>query len=259
MNNVNPEKWFTRCFRYRKATFHELYKTSCQGTGMEFSPEVLAAFPGICVAEGGIRSVRIEPQSPDLETEKTTIIQELQSRYTLENIRNEPVFRAYRDFFWSVGVDPTKTRPASEALVRRILSGGMLPVINTAVDAYNLASAVSGVPIAAFDRDTIAGDLTLRFARDEEKFLGIGMKKPVILRKNQVIMTDRAQIIAMYPYRDSDSTKVTIATKNIHIVSCGVPGIEPTMVTGAYKTCARYLKEYTGGSSTGCTLSPGGR
>jgi DNA/RNA-binding domain of Phe-tRNA-synthetase-like protein len=223
---------------------------------MEFSPEVLAAFPGICVAEGDICSVRIEPHSPALETEKTSISKELQSRYTLENIRNEPVFRAYRDFFWSVGVDPTKTRPASEALVRRILSGGMLPVINTAVDAYNLASAVSGVPIAAFDRDTIAGDLTLRFARDEEEFLGIGMKKPVILRKNQVIMTDRAQIIAMYPYRDSDSTKVTTATKNIHIVSCGVPGIESSTVTEAFEICARYLKEYTGGTPSLFSVSP---
>jgi DNA/RNA-binding domain of Phe-tRNA-synthetase-like protein len=226
---------------------------------MEFSPEVLASFPGICIAEGDICSVHIEPQSPALETEKTGILRELQARYTLENIRNEPVFRAYRDFFWSVGVDPTKTRPASEALVRRILSGGTLPVINTAVDAYNLASAISGVPIAAFDGDTLAGDLTLRFAREGEEFMGIGMKKPVSLRKNQVIMTDRAQIIAMYPYRDSDSTKVTVVTKNIHIVSCGVPGIDPTMVTGAYNTCARYLKEYTGGTSTVCSLSPEGR
>jgi DNA/RNA-binding domain of Phe-tRNA-synthetase-like protein len=223
---------------------------------MEFSPEVLAAFPGICVAEGDICSVRIEPHSPALETEKTSISKELQSRYTLENIRNEPVFRAYRDFFWSVGVDPTKTRPASEALVRRILSGGTLPTINTAVDAYNLASAISGVPIAAFDGDAIVGDLALRFARDGEEFLGIGMKKPVILKKNQVIMTDRAQIIAMYPYRDSDSTKVTTATKKIHIVSCGVPGIEPSMVTRAFETCARYLERYSGGTSTGYALYP---
>ena len=226
---------------------------------MEFSPEVLAAFPGICVAEGDIRSVRILPQNPALESEKTGILQELLSRYTLDTVRNEPVFRAYRDFFWCVGVDPTKTRPASEALVRRILSGGTLPVINTAVDAYNLASAISGVPIAAFDRDTLSGDLALRFAPGGEEFLGIGMKKPVVLRKNQVIMTDRAQIIAMYPYRDSDSTKVTVATKNIHIVSCGVPGIDKSKVIGAFETCARYLEEYTGGSSTGCTLSPGGR
>lgn len=126
---------------------------------MKFSDEVLDAFPGISVAEGEIRSVKIERESPGLEALKAEVAREIQSRYTLEQVKNEPLFRAYRDFFWSVGVDPTKTRPASEALVRRILSGRKLPTINTAVDAYNLASAGSGVPIAAFDADKLdAGD-----------------------------------------------------------------------------------------------------
>jgi DNA/RNA-binding domain of Phe-tRNA-synthetase-like protein len=214
---------------------------------MKFSQEVLNAFQGICVAEGDIRSVQIAKESPLLEALKMEIIQEIQSRYSLDQVKDDPVFRAYRDFFWSVGVDPTKTRPASEALVRRVLSGGKLPRINTAVDAYNLASVRSGIPIAAFDADTLAGDLTLRFARDGEHFLGIGMEKPVVLQKNQVIMTDVEQIIAIYPYRDSDTTKVTLDTRNIRIITCGVPGITRDQLIGAYALCAGYLEEYAGG------------
>jgi DNA/RNA-binding domain of Phe-tRNA-synthetase-like protein len=214
---------------------------------MKFSQEVLDRFPGICVAEGDIRSVQIAEESAGLETLKLETIQEMKSRYTLELVKNEPVFRAYRDFFWSVGVDPTKTRPASEALIRRILSVGKLPRINTAVDAYNLASVRSGIPIAAFDADTLTGDLILRFARDGELFLGIGMVKPVVLHPNQVIMTDAEQIIAIYPYRDSDTTKVTPKTRNIRIVTCGVPGIKREQLIEAYDLCAGYLKEYAGG------------
>jgi len=214
---------------------------------MEFSQEVLKAFPGICVAEGDIRCVHIAQKHPGLEALKPDIIQEILSRYSLEHIKDEPLFRAYRDFFWSVGVDPTKTRPASEALVRRMLSGGKLPGINTAVDAYNLASAVTGIPMAAFDADTLTGNLTMRFAREGELFLGIGMEKPVVLQANQVILTDSEQVIAIYPYRDSDATKVTADTKNIHIVTCGVPGIDRKKVVEAYEVCAGYLKEYTGG------------
>ena len=188
------------------------YVRECNPPGdifMKFSQEVLNAFPGICVAEGDIRSVQIAQESPGLEALKLEIIREIQSRYSLDTVKDDPMFRAYRDFFWSVGVDPTKTRPASEALVRRVLSGGKLPRINTAVDAYNLASVRSGIPIAAFDADTLAGDLTLRFAREGECFLGIGMERPVVLQKNQIVMTDAEQIIAIYPYRDSDKTKVT--------------------------------------------------
>ena len=214
---------------------------------MEFSHEVLETFPGICVVEGEIRSAHIAEFHPDLETRKDMVARELQSRYTLDRVRDDPIFRAYRDFFWSVGIDPTKTRPASEALVRRILAGRSLPAINTAVDAYNLASASSGIPIAAFDVDHLTGGLILRFARGYEPFIGIGMKAPVILTENQVVMADAKEIIAIYPYRDSDATKVTIRTENIHIISCGVPKIERERVLGAYKVCAQYLEEYTGG------------
>jgi len=223
---------------------------------MKFSQEVLDAFPGICVAEGDIRSVQIAQESAGLETLKRETIQEVKSRYTLEQVKDDSVFRAYRDFFWSVGVDPTKTRPASEALVRRILSGGKLPRINTAVDSYNLVSARSRVPIAAFDADTLTGDLTLRFANNGESFLGIGMEKQVVLQKNQVIMTDEKQIVAIYPYRDSDTTKVTAETRNIRIITCGVPGIGRELVSGAFDLCAKYLEKYTGGMSKGAEIFP---
>ena len=223
---------------------------------MKFSQEVLEAFPGICVVEGDILSVKIKQESAGLEKVKLEIIQEIKSHYTLEQVKDEPVFRAYRDFFWSVGVDPTKTRPASEALIRRILSVGKLPGINTAVDAYNLASVRSGIPIAAFDADTLTGNLTLRFARDGELFRGIGMEKTVILQKNQVIMTDGEQIIAIYPYRDSDTTKVTAETRNIRIITCGVPKIDREKLIEAFDLCGGYLREYAGGISVGAGVFP---
>jgi DNA/RNA-binding domain of Phe-tRNA-synthetase-like protein len=223
---------------------------------MKFSEGVLDAFPGICVVEGDIRSMQIAPESPGLEVLKREVTSEILSRYSLEQVRNEPVFRAYRDFFWSVGVDPTKTRPASEALARRILSGRKLPTINTAVDAYNLASVHSGIPIAAFDADTLAGDLALRFASDGELFLGIGMERPVVLQKNQVIMTDAEQIIAIYPYRDSDTTKVTQKTRDTRIITCGVPGIGRERLIEAYELCAGYLKKYAGGVPSGEKVFP---
>jgi DNA/RNA-binding domain of Phe-tRNA-synthetase-like protein len=70
-------------------------------------------------------------------------------------------------------------------------------------------------------------------------------------------MTDAAQIIAIYPYRDSDTTKVTSGTKNIHIVSCGVPNVDTDKVVEAYELCALYLREYTHGIPSGPVVSPG--
>ncbi|MBN1166911.1 MAG: hypothetical protein JXA44_07240 [Methanospirillaceae archaeon] len=214
---------------------------------MEIHDDILSTFPGIFVAEGDIGPLSIGGKNPELETLKNEIIAGTRERYTLEQVKDEPLFRAYRNFFWSVGIDPTKTRPASEALVRRILAGKTLPSINTAVDAYNLASIRTGVPIGAFDAGMLKGDLTMRFAGEGEEFLGIGMEKPLFLRKNQVILADEKEIIAIYPYRDSDATKITKATKTIHIVACGVPNIQKDTVITAYELSARYLKEYASG------------
>lgn len=223
---------------------------------MQFSRELLDAFPGVSVVEGVVRSVDNTGTNPGLESLKEAVGRELQSRYTLEEVRDDPVFRAYRDFFWRVGVDPTKTRPASEALVRRILAGKSLPAISTVVDAYNLASAQSGIPIAAFDADLLKGDLSLRFAKGGEKFLGIGMGAAVVLKENQVVMTDANGIIAIYPYRDADATKVTRSTKNLYIVSCGVPGIAEEKIISAYRICAQYLEKFTGGRDSGPQVFP---
>ncbi|KUG21262.1 MAG: hypothetical protein KO206_06305 [Methanomicrobiaceae archaeon] len=214
---------------------------------MEIHKEILDTFPGLSVAENDIGPLSITEKSPRLSALRDEIISLVQERYTLEQVKDEPLFRAYRDFFWKVGVDPTKTRPASEALVRRILAGKPLPAINTAVDAYNLASIRTGIPLAAFDADTLAGDLHMRFAEKGEEFLGIGMATPVMLHKNQVVLADGHEIVAIYPYRDSDATKITLATKKVHIVACGVPDVDRETVRAACGLAAGYLEEYASG------------
>jgi DNA/RNA-binding domain of Phe-tRNA-synthetase-like protein len=208
---------------------------------------ILDRFPGLCVAEGIVDGLDIKATSPGLEAFKPEAYARIRSMYTIENVKDDPGYRAYRDFFWRVGIDPTKTRPASEALVRRILADKPLPTINTAVDAYNLASALSGVPIAAFDADHLRGSLTMRMAREGEPFKGIGMKEPIMLKTGQVVICDEEQLIAVYPYRDSDDTKVSPGTKRMHVVSCGVPGITPDRVLKAYEMAGEFLEKYSGG------------
>ncbi len=69
------------------------------------------------------------------------------------------------------------------------------------------------------------------------------MKEPITLQANQVVINDEERLIAVYPYRDSDDTKVTPGTKRIHVVSCGVPGISPEKVVKAYEMAAEYLRK----------------
>lgn len=83
------------------------------------------------------------------------------------------------------------------------------------VDSYNLASIVSGVPIATFDRDKILGELLMRNATNGEKFLGIGMEKPILLNGTEIVACGREKLVAIYPYRDVEATKVSDETRNV--------------------------------------------
>jgi DNA/RNA-binding domain of Phe-tRNA-synthetase-like protein len=106
----------------------------------------------------------------ELEGFKEQLFRQVKEKYSLESLKDVPIFRAYRDFFWKAGIDPTKVRPAAEALIRRILGGKAVPSINNVVDSYNLASIKTEVALAAFDEDKLKGDLIMRYAGKVRSF-----------------------------------------------------------------------------------------
>jgi DNA/RNA-binding domain of Phe-tRNA-synthetase-like protein len=195
-----------------------------------------------------ISGVKVETVNSRLEGFKETVTEETQRFYTAETLKDRPVLRAYRDFFWQVKVDPTKTRPAAEALIRRIVTGKPLPRINTLVDAYNLASVKTEVAIAAFDADKLRGDLTMRFAERDEEFLGIGMDKPLRLQDGEIVVQDDEKLVAVYPYRDAEDSKVTEATRDVVLLFCGVPGISREKLVDTMKVTSEYVTKFCGGT-----------
>ncbi|MEM2875117.1 MAG: phenylalanine--tRNA ligase beta subunit-related protein [Candidatus Hadarchaeales archaeon] len=206
-----------------------------------------AEFPGLMAAMGEVRGVRVGRINEELEKLKAEVMEDVKRNYRLETVKDHPVLRAYRDFFWSIDIDPTKIRPAAEALIRRILGGRPLPTVNTLVDAYNLASVRSCISIGAFDMDRISGGLLMRRARPGEEFLGIGMERPVPLSGKEIVVSDSEKLIAIYPYRDSDETKVTEETRNVLFLSCGVPGISEEKLEDALRLTKEYVIKFCGG------------
>lgn len=220
---------------------------------MHVAADLLTEFPGLHVVELTLTDLTVRRSDPRLEEQKARTIAEVQtSRGGLEGIRDEPIFRAYRDFYWKVGVDPTKTRPAAEALTRRALSGREIPRINTLVDACNLASLRTSISIAAFDAALIRPEaLVLRRARSGEEFVGIGMGRPMSLEGVETVVEDTSdrKLIAIYPYRDADRTKVTEATQGVLLLMCGVPGIEDEALQQAGILCRELVTEFCRESS----------
>lgn len=204
-------------------------------------------FPGLEVLTEYVDGVRVEASGADLLAFKEVISGAVKRKYTLESLKDVSVFRSYRDFFWEVGIDPTKIRPAAEALVRRILAGKTIPLINNVVDAYNLASIKTEIALAAFNRDELRGELLMRTAKLGEQFLGIGMKEPMQLVGKEVVISDEEKLVAVYPYRDADKSKVAAGAKNLLILVCGVPGINEEMLSEAGKVAMEFVTKFCDG------------
>ena len=205
-------------------------------------------FPGLAAQIVNFKGVSIKRELDELEAYKEEIYTETRNRWEIEKLRDDPDFRAYRDFFWRLGIDPTKNRPAAEALIRRVLNGRPIPKINTWVDAYNLISIQTAIPIASFDADLLRGGLLMREAEEGEEFLGIAMKKPVVLKGGEAVIQDDEGLVAIYPYRDADHSKVSGATSNVLLLLCGAPNITLEKLKDSTVVSERVLTRFCGGA-----------
>jgi DNA/RNA-binding domain of Phe-tRNA-synthetase-like protein len=117
----------------------------------------------------------------------------------------------YRRF----GVDPTRTRPSSEALLRRVRKGDPLPRVNTLVDIGNWCSLETQLPFGIYDLAAIHGPVTLRVGTPGEEYAGI--RKDVVHVAGRLTLADDEGPFGN-PSSDSARTMVTAQTRRALIV-----------------------------------------
>ncbi len=214
---------------------------------VEWHPRVKSAYPQLVMVIAKFTGINAEKRFDEIGRLEAEAFEEIKGKYTLESLKHDPVVRAYRDFYWRLSIDPTKQRPASEALIRRVLGDGSIWRINKFVNSYNLASAITGVTLGAYDINRIRGSLMVRFAGLGELFQGIGMPSPKPLNGNEIVVSDEEGIVSIYPYRDSERTKITEDTREAILVAYGVPGVPVSLLEEAVKVTDRIARAASAG------------
>jgi len=106
---------------------------------ISFSNNLLKNDIQISIAAMEISDFKIISDIYDLDQIISKIISDLKSKYTINNIKEDPIIAKYRKFYWNqLKIDPTKIRPSSEALIRRILKNQKIPKISSFVDSVKL-------------------------------------------------------------------------------------------------------------------------
>lgn len=125
------------------------------------------------------------------------------------------VIAAVRSMYKRLGIDPTKTRPSSEALWRRVRRGDAFPRINSLVDVINWTSLETQLSFGLYDADQIDGAVTLRRGLPDEEYAGI--RKDVVHVAGRMVLADARGAFGN-PTSDSARTMVTVATRQALVV-----------------------------------------
>ena len=163
-------------------------------------------------------------------------------KYTTDSIKQMPAIQATRQAYKRCGKDPSRYRPSSEALCRRILRGIPLYQIDTLVDLINLASIYSRHSIGGFDRDKIQGSrLVLGIGKAGEPYEGIGRGELNI--EGMPVYRDAVGGIGT-PTSDNERTKISLDTIHLLAIMNAYSGMEGLKESVDYMI--GLLKEFAG-------------
>jgi DNA/RNA-binding domain of Phe-tRNA-synthetase-like protein len=155
---------------------------------------------------------------------------------------------AVRAMYRRVGLDPTRRRPSSEALLRRVARGEPLPRINSLVDICNWCSLELQLPYGLYDADRIDGEVVLRLGRQGEEYPGI--RKDVVHVGDRLTLADRLGPFGN-PSSDSLRTMVTPETTRVMAVIFAPRAVARDAVLSAVDLTSTRIRAYAGGAETG--------
>lgn len=192
-----------------------------QARAQGLSLSIEEALRGV-VALGQIEAegARLEELPPEFETDRNRVVDRLVAHYAGKSPADIPGVAETRALFHRLDIDPTKTRPSSEALLRRVLQGKGLPRVHPLVDACNLCSLEYQLPLGLYDRDLVKGSVLVRVGRENEGYPGI--RKQWVNLAGRLLLADEEGPFGA-PTSDSRRTAVTSATSNALVVVFGPP------------------------------------
>ena len=150
---------------------------------------------------------------------------------------------AVRTMYKRVGIDPTKRRPSSEALLRRVRKGDPLPRINSMVDVCNWCSLECQLPYGLYDAAHIEGDVVLRLGAVGESYPGI--RKDDVHVAGRITLADSRGPFGN-PTSDSARTMVTTATTRALVIVFAPREMDARRLDRVVDLTAQRMYEFTG-------------
>jgi len=154
---------------------------------------------------------------------------------------------AVRTMYRRTGLDPTKRRPSSEALLRRVRKGEALPRINSLVDVCNWCSLEFQLPYGLYDLDRISGDVVLRLGEEGASYPGI-RKDDVHVAGRMTLADERGPF--GNPSSDSARTMVTEESTRALMIVFAPTEVPLTRLEQVLQVSSSRARAHCGGTET---------
>ncbi|MCH2116977.1 MAG: hypothetical protein MK161_04690 [Pirellulales bacterium] len=165
-------------------------------------------------------------------------------QYTPEFVANDPVILGFRALRQAVGRSPKKYPCSIESLIGFLQRRGQLPSINLAVDIYNLVSLETRLTMGAHDLDQVDGNITLRLAQGEERFLPLGCETVESVRAGEYCYCDDTEVLCRLDYKQCDKTKLSVDTRRCLFILQGNKNTPEEMLQQAKTRLTELLNQF---------------
>jgi DNA/RNA-binding domain of Phe-tRNA-synthetase-like protein len=214
---------------------------------LQIDASLRSRIPGITFGYVTINGVQVCERDEKLWGAIEQLCQRLASEYRLDKLSADEHISAVRGMQRAFGFDPTRYRPSSEALLRRVLKDQEIYQINTAVDVNNWCSLEFLLPMCIYDLRAVKGQMRIRLGEAGEQYQGIG--RQVFQMEGKVIVADDGGVMGN-TVSDSERTKVTYSTQDIFLMIYAPATRNTQNIQECAALAAQRMTEFNGGQAS---------
>lgn len=192
--------------------------------------EIRIDLPGVKIGIVQAGDVRVVLVDAELASLMDQVCEQKRREFSVETLADAEPIRAVRAMFREWGMDPSKYRPSSEALLRRVVQGKGLYRVSNIVDMGNLGSIETGWPYGCYDRARIRSPIVFRHGAPGERYERVG--KEMWHVESRPVLADADGPFGS-PISDSTRSMITESTREALIVIYAPAGASDSAVESA--------------------------
>jgi DNA/RNA-binding domain of Phe-tRNA-synthetase-like protein len=213
--------------------------------------EIRIELPGVKLGALEADDLHVVPVDMALAKLMDEVCDRKRREFSLESLAEAQDIRLVRAMFREWDMDPSRYRPSSEALLRRVVQGRGLYRVSNVVDISNLGSIEVGWPFGCYDRSRIRAPIAFRHGVVGESYEGI--RKKTWHLEGRPVLADTDGSFGS-PISDSTRSMITESAREILTVIYAPAGVSDTSLERALARLGERFTQLAGAHATRASI-----